>query len=607
MFSTFMGVEIAKRSMQTAQSTLYVTQNNIANANNPDYSRQVVNISTFEPLYLPQISMPTVAGQIGQGSFLESIERVKDFFLENKIMTETSFLSNFSTIVSYVQRIDAIYNEPYGKSLIEAINNFFNAFNDLAKDPESVAKRALVVEKAKYMIDLFHDKFDKIKGLQDDLNFDIDLTINKANELIKQIALLNDKIKKIEATGQRANDLKDQRDKLIIELSNIIPITTKDKEDFYVYLDGKILIQGKEFHQIEKIYDDKNKGFIFPSLNGERIFVNNGKLSALLTMRDKIVDDQLKKINQLALSLIEGVNIIHQKGKTLSGRTNISFFNELPLSLYINGEYDSNSDGFSDRNVIYKIIGTKQLNLTDKLMISGTLNINGKIINYYENDTVEDLIKKVNLANTGINFYLNSFGQLEIKGNASSNGIFSIEHLEDSGLFLSSFAGLLKENAIFDKNDLNAFQNFYTGQIYLISPEKNIASWIDLSKDIKADLNNIAAAFADKDLKEGDGNIALQISLLNKSNFFIQNSYSISDFYQNMINDYASFGFIAKQNMDNHQLLLNNFENLKQSYSGVNMDEEFSNMMKFQKMYQATAKFVTTLNELYEILIGIVR
>ncbi|MCX8058275.1 MAG: flagellar hook-associated protein FlgK [Spirochaetes bacterium] len=607
MFSTFMGIEIGKRSMQTAQSSLYITQNNIANANNPDYSRQVVTISTFEPLYLPQISMPTVAGQVGQGSFLQAIERVKDFFLENKIMNENSFLSNFSTIVSYIQRLDSIYNEPYGKSLYEAINQFFNAFNELSKDPESVSKRALLVEKAQYMIDLFHDKFDKIKSIQEDLNKDLDLTIDKANQLIKQIALLNDKIKKIEATGQRANDLKDQRDKLIIELSNIIPISTKDSEDFYVYLDGKIIIQGKEYNELEKIYDNNNKGFVYAGLFGERLFINNAKIAALITMRDNIVEEQLTKINQLALSILEGVNNIHQQGKTLSGKNGVSFFKELPLSLYVNGEYDSNSDGFSDRNVIYKLIGTKKLNLTDKLMISGTLNINGKQINYYENDTVEDLIKRVNLANIGVNIQLNSFGYLEIKGNASSNGIFSIEHLEDSGLFLSSFSGILKQNAIFDKNNLNAYENFFDGQIYLISPEKNIASWIELSKDIKSDLNNIAAASIDKDLKEGDGSIALKISLLNKENFFVQNSYSIADFYQNMINDYASFGFIAKQNMDNHKLLLSNFENLKLSYSGVNMDEEFSNMMKFQKMYQATAKFITTLNDIYETLIGIVR
>lgn len=607
MNSTFMGVEIAKRALQAQSQSLTVTQNNVSNAENPDYSRQVANISTYEPLYLPGLNMALGAGQIGQGVYVESINRVRDQFLDVKINNETSYKNYFDTIVNYSQQIDSIYNEPNGVSLQQSITDFFNAFNDLSKEPESTVNRVTVKEKATAMVNQFHTMFNGLYGLQKNVNEEIKNNVNNINSLLKKLALLNNKIMKIKATGQNPNDLEDTRDKLVNELSKYIDISVKKESTFNIYSKGKIIVQGNIANTFTLEQNPDNNGFYNLVLDNENFIPQSGKIKALFDMRDKVIGNQLEKLNQLALSLVEGVNDLHYNGMTLKGEKNIAFFKELPLTLYTNGTYDKNNDGLNDSVVIYKLIGTNKINGEDKLMIDGALTINGQTIAYHANDTVNDLLKRINLANTGINFSLSN-GYLEIKGNSSSNGIFSIKNLSDSGQFLSDFAGVLKRGAVFSENNLNAVASlFQTNQIYLLSPLKNVAGWIDLNDAIKNDVSNIAAASIDKELKEGNGEIAYKISKLIDDKFFIRNSDSIVNYYSSMVNDYSTIGYEAKQEMDTHTLVLSNFQKLRMSYSGVNMDEELANMMKFQKVYQASAKFLSQLNDLYDVLMGIIR
>ncbi len=608
MFSTFMGVEVAKRSFQSSTYAMSTIQHNLTKMNDPNYSRQRTLLSTYQPLYMPGVSMGMGAGQVGQGVYTQSVERVNNQFIGSKITSETSYVSYFNTLSSYINRIDGVYNEPNGIGLNESITDFLNSFNKLSHNPQDMTSRQLVKQKAQIMTSQFHTKYDALREIQNDANADLGVSVGNVNNLLKRLGAINNKIQKIEATGQNPNDLKDTREALVNELANYIDIDVNDGKEFFVYVDGKILVQGEEYQQLELDNDESNTGFYNVLLNGDKVEYGAGKISGLIELRDNTVANQIEKLNQIALSMVEGVNALHQKGMNLKGNSQVSFFKELPLSIYSNGDYDFNSDGFSDRNVIYKVVGSKILKPNDKLMISGTLNINGKQITYNANDTVEDLINKINLANTGANAQLED-GKLVFKGNSSDKGIYGINQLSDTGSFLSAFSGILQEGQEFNSNNLEAVENLFldTDQIYLISPERNIASWIDLSDSIKEDISNISAAQTTPELKEGDGSIAFNIGKLATKNHFIRNSSSIDEFYRGMVSDYANDGKLAQTEMDSHTMLLQNFQGLRDSYSGVNMDEELSNMMKFEKMYQASAKFLTQLSDMYDTIIGIVR
>ncbi|MFN3411196.1 MAG: flagellar hook-associated protein FlgK [Exilispira sp.] len=607
MLSTFMGIELAKRAIQNNQQSIYITQNNITNAENPDYNRQNIILQEVPPLWLPGIStMSSTAGQVGQGSIVALIDRIKDMFLDGKINNETSFVSYFNTLDNYIKQLEGILQEPAGISLDKTLRDFFNAFNALSLDPSSVEKKIIVQQKAQTLISRFHELFNAAKEMQKEINSSIEIQVNNLNGLLKNLADLNSQIKRIEATGQKANDLKDKRDKIVNEISKFIPVTFKETDSFYLYFNGKILVQNDLYHQFSLVQNGI-EGMYDIYFQNDKVVTESGSLIGLITSRDNLLGNFLEKLNQLALSTIESVNSIHQQGMNSKGDTGILFFKELPLTIYKNGEYDKNQDGFNDSVAIYKIVGSKNVDPYEKVMISGTLNINGVEIQYQPNDTILDIIKKINMANTGVNFYIQN-GKIEVKGNASENGIYSIKSLFDSGQFLSNITGILSYNSTFNENDLNAIESlFLTDQVYVLSYEKNIASWIDLSDEIKNDPLNIATSEISKEIKEGDGSVAQKISKLMDSKFLVRNSQSLFDFYSSMVMKIASSGSEVSQNLSFHELTLNNFRNIKISYSGVNMDEELANMLKFQKAYQAAAKYMSQQNELYDILMGIIR
>ncbi len=607
MLSTFMGLELAKRAIQNYQQSIYIIQNNITNAQNLDYNRQTVILQEVPPLWLPGLStMASAAGQVGQGSVVALIDRVKDMFLDGKINNETSYVGYFNTLENYIRQIEGMLQEPAGQSLDKILRDFFNSFNSLAMDPTSIEKKIIVQQKAQTLVSRFHDLFNSVKGLQNEINTNLEIQVGSLNGLLKDLANLNSQIKRIEATGQKANDLKDKRDKLVNEISKFIPVTFKETDSFYLYLNGKIIVQNDIYHELNLVRNG-SEGMYDIYFQNDKLNVESGSLHGLITTRDKILGNFLEKLNQLALSTMESVNSIHQQGMNIKGQTGILFFKELPLTIYKSGEYDKNQDGINDSVTIYKIVGTKEIDPYEKVMVSGVLNINGIEIEYGPNDTILDIITKVNMANTGVTFYIQN-GKLEIKGNASFDGIYSIKSLSDSGQFLSNLTGILKYNSTFSENDLNAVENlFQTDQIYILSPEKNIAAWIDLSDDIKNDPLNIATSEIAKELKEGDGRIALEISKLINSKFLVRNSQGLTDFYSSMIMDIASTGSEVSKKINIHETTLNSFKNIKLAYSGVNMDEELSNMLKFQKAYHAAAKYMAQQNELYDILMGIIR
>ena len=607
MISTFMGIELAKRAIQNNQQSIYIVQNNITNAENSDYTRQTVTLQEVPPLWIPGIStMAQAAGQVGQGSVVALIDRIKDMFLDGKINNETSMVSYFNTLENYIKQLEGIVQEPAGISLDKVLRDFFNAFNSLSLDPSSVEKKILVQQKAETLVSRFHELFNSVKEMQKEINTNLEMQIGNLNNLLKDLANLNSEIKRIEATGQKANDLKDKRDKIVNEISKFIPITFKETDSFYLYYNGKILVLNDLYHGFE-LKESGTEGMYDIYFQNEKVIANSGSLMGLITSRDKVLGGFLEKLNQLALSTMESVNAIHQQGMNSKGESGILFFKELPLTIYKNGEYDKNQDGINDKVTIYKIVGTKNIDPYEKVMISGTLNINGIEIQYGPSDSILDIIKKVNMANTGLTFYIQN-GKLEIKGNNSDDGIYSIKSLSDTGQFLSNITGVLSYNSSFDENNLDSIQSlFVTDQIYVLSYEKNIAAWIDLSDEIKNDPTNIATSEIASEIKEGDGRIAQMISKLIDSKFLVRNSQSLTDFYASMIMDVASFGNEVNQNASFHELTLNSFKNIKMAYSGVNMDEELANMLKFQKAYQAAAKYMAQQNELYDILMGIIR
>ena len=253
MTSTFSGIEIGKRAVAAHQQGLNTAGHNLSNASTEGYSRQRVEFSPFEPLYLPGLNREETPGQIGQGTMVERIERIRDQLLDQRIIAEASGEGYWGARDPYLRMIDQAYLEVGENSIRSKMDAFWDSWQELSLYPGDTPQRIAVVERGKTMIDGIRDRFNALKGLQDMVEQDIQLTVERVNDLSRQIAGLNNDIQKIRAQGDNPNDLLDRRDLLVDKLSSIISVTVdqRDPNEFMVHTGGRVLVQGRIGRQFE--------------------------------------------------------------------------------------------------------------------------------------------------------------------------------------------------------------------------------------------------------------------------------------------------------------------------------------------------------------------
>jgi len=223
--STFAGIELGKRSLMAHSQQINTAGHNISNAETEGYSRQRVHIRAYDPLYRPDLNRAETPGQIGQGSSIESIARVRDSLLDARITSQSHLEGYWSKRESYYQMLESIYNEPADVSIRSTMDAFWEAWQELSLYPESKAARQAVVTRSESFIDSVKQRHDGLVGVGTLLNGDIEATVEQVNSYTRDIAALNKEIVRSRAMGDNPNDLLDRRDLLVDKLSSIINIT----------------------------------------------------------------------------------------------------------------------------------------------------------------------------------------------------------------------------------------------------------------------------------------------------------------------------------------------------------------------------------------------
>jgi len=222
--STFHGLEMAKQALFAQQSALYTTGHNIANANTDGYTRQRVNFETMSPYPSASRNRPQIPGQMGTGVQIGAVERIRNKFLDEQFRAENSRMSYWEAKSSALSRMEELINEPSDSGLSKTMDLFWQSLQDLAGNPEKSGARSVVAERGKAVTDTFNYLANSLESIRTDLKSEIDATVEDANSLLRQINRINEQIKTIEPHGYLANDLYDDRDRLIDELSEIINI-----------------------------------------------------------------------------------------------------------------------------------------------------------------------------------------------------------------------------------------------------------------------------------------------------------------------------------------------------------------------------------------------
>lgn len=630
MNSTFMGIEIGKKGLLAHQQALHVTGHNISNAANEEYSRQRVVITASDPLYVPALNRANQPGNIGQGSEVAMIQRIRDEFIDDRIMVEKQAFGYWKARNDFIYQIEMVYNEPSDQSIRSRLDALWEGFQELSKYPEERSTREVVKEKAIALANEVKYTYGKLYELQKQANRQIGHTVEQINEYAQTIRDLNERILKAEALGDNPNDLKDKRDALIEKLSQLVNINVSrtDKDELIVYIGGENLVQGEVFRPLGAIEDPDNNGMykVLWKQTLTDVNIQSGELAGLISIRDGVLRQNINDVNAFAINLTDLINEVHRDGFGKNNQTNNNFFKHIAVSDNVEGNFDLNNDGINDVTALFKISGNNKVDASAAIGITGTLTFvkNNALdqeikINYYATDTLLDVIKRINDAKIGVVGYINHNSQLAFKATIAEDTDkknFIIRHLEDSGQLLVGYAGILKESGpqgAFDYRRVDDIRKIIASREHItITPMFNPASYMDIDDAIKYDIDSIAAAKG-KDLGGtgdyntsngvGDGSNALALAALKHKHAMIDSNATFNDFYTSLISRIGSQGEEAKDRIASQETLLKNLANLRESVSGVNLDEEMANMVQFQHGYNASARVIAMIDRMLETII----
>lgn len=627
MTSTFTGLETGKRSLIAHQISLQTLSHNISNADVEGYSRQRVSRVSEHPLEDPSFTRAQRPGQIGQGVEVSEIRRDRDMYLDARIFTETSnnaYWSNKSNLLSQVETIHKSLGEV---NLQKKLDDFWASWENLVNNPKEPAVRGELVSKAQDLTSHIRTQFRQLNDLRRELDVKIQNNVAEVNTLAKNIAELNGKIVQSQAVGDNPNDWLDQRDRFVEKLSTLVDISInhRDPNETMIYLNGKILVQGDKYKELELRANPQNEGLqdvYLPS--GELYVPQRGQLAAHLEMRDLTLKDQIRRLDSLSSSLVYGVNEVHRQGFDNYQQRGLDFFTEVNLSANAFGNFDLNADGIQNASMIYKVTGNNAVNANAVVGENGTLifqavNSDDDVaVDYTAGERISDVLKKINDSEANVNAYLNDQNQLVIRARSGmDNKNLAIKYLEDSGQFLVGITGVLNANGFagaFDSNNVDAYAQFNGGALRMSqTPLTHPASWIEVNSQLVSDPQKVAASEG-RDF-DGDGVndqsmgrlntvVAKKIADLRFSSSSLDNKHSYNEFYVDMINAIA----VQKQGSDaettKFTTIVGNLKELRQQISGVNLDEEMTNMIAMQHGYQAAARVISAVDSLLDTIIN---
>ena len=627
MSSSFAAIELGKRSLMTHSQAIHTSGHNISNADTEGYSRQRVEVKTFDPLYRPDLSRAETPGQIGQGSTVESINRVRDEMLDQRIVAQSNQESYWDTRSHYYTMIEQVYNEPDEVSVRTTMDKFWESWQELSLNPESTANRQAVVTRGQSLIDSIRNRDAALTGIGNLLNSDIETNVKQLNDYANQIAKLNTEIVRSRAMGDNPNDLLDRRDAVVEKLSKIANITTdqRDPDEFMVHIEGKVLVQGNVARNFEvaPVLDNYGYSQVIWQDTKELAVVKGGSLGALIELRDVDVRHEIQSLNTMTMNFADLVNDVHRNAVGANNVTGLDFFIQRPFVENTVGNYDSNGDGIEDKSYIFRLTGTNNLNPQEQVGIEGVMTLSGPTGNvnvaYYPTDTVEDVINRINDSNGEVKAYLDRNSNLVLKATTAEdiyNPDFVIRHVEDSGHFLAGYSGILAaqgEQGAFDYNQPDAVNALVgvgtqapkTAQ-FAVSPVENPSTYVQINERITNDVMNVATAFADhsETALNGDGRAAVEIAAIRNTKVMIGHERTFDDYFADSVTHVGLMGEQAETNLLSQNAVMDDLRSLRDSISGVNIDEELADIMKFQHGYNAAAKFVTVIDSMLDTVIN---
>lgn len=650
-------LNIGSSGLQSFQRSLTTIGHNIANVNTEGYSKQNVNLTAREP----QLNG---FGFSGTGVKTTSITRSYDAFIENNLRNSTSSAKEFEVFHSLATLIDNVLADP-DAGMSTSMQSFFDSVQDVADTPSAIAPRDVLLEEGKHLAGQFNELASWLNGIRGQVNGDVRASVSEINQLSRSIADLNESIvvEQGRSNNQPVNDLLDQRDNLIRELSEHVSITTAQQEDGAINVlagIGQVLVVGNRASTLDVYNEGNDPNQLGIALKGNAgVFVpiteqlSGGRLTGLLSFRDRMLDPASNSLGLVAIGLSHFMNEQQTQGMDLDSTLGAEFFNEpqSPQALTLSGTPGNVSVAFDDISQLttsdYKLRfngATWQLTESETnqaITMTGT----GTAIDPF---IAEGMRFEINAAATSGDSYLirpTREGATDIKMTLNNNRqIAAAAPIRSSAAINNTGTGEISAGSVTDINN-SVFQSppgqltppllvrFTSPTSYDIYDNTNPLSPTALESGIAYDPATGGEVFptpgsldhgyrlqlkgapvvGDEFSTEynsggvGDNRNALLLANLANNKVMGNGSTSINDSYISLVSNVGSGTKQAGLSAVAQKGVLDSAAASRESVSGVNLDEEAANLIRFQQAYQAAAQVISVANTLFDTILNAVR
>jgi len=327
MSSAWFGLNTALRGLVASQVMIDIAAHNTANANTPGYSRQRAGLVASDPFSYPAFNRSGLPGQIGTGVSIATITRVRDAFLDLQLRSQVSTEGAWTTRREELAKVEAIFPEPDPSGLGNVMGRFWDAWQDLAADPTSAAARSAVLEGAATLAGRFNHDAAQLATLTEGIDYQVSQDVATINDLSARIAALNTQIQRVRISGDHANDLEDQRDALLDELSAIVPVSLQAETDgtVTVLIGGIDLVSGDRVRQLATAVNPAGNTNPVWS-DGGAVALGTARLGTLVSVRDGQLASYRTRLDTLASTIANAINAIHATGFDANGVAGGAFF-----------------------------------------------------------------------------------------------------------------------------------------------------------------------------------------------------------------------------------------------------------------------------------------
>ena len=335
--------DISQRSLSAYQQALDITSHNIANASNPDYSRQ-------KPLLTPEKSESSGSLVFGTGVKLELIQRQRDSLIDSQIRANNQKYSDNSKRSDILGQVEQLFGEPSDLGLSNTMSSFFNSWSEASVSPNSSSLRFNVLRSAENLSNKVKDIYDGLNDIKSSLMSDAKTVVTSINNYLQEIQSLNKQIFEVNLKDQQPNDLLDQRDLVIDKLSKLVNINvTTDSSNSAIVSVGGMFAADKTFAKEFQLTEENGKLSVISGVDSYPLNLTSGELFAITDIYSKTIPGYVEKIDSMMTALADSVNELHATGHTISDpvETGLNFFES-----YIDGELTINQDILQDPNKI---------------------------------------------------------------------------------------------------------------------------------------------------------------------------------------------------------------------------------------------------------------